>query len=52
LDLPSKINIDEDVNERGDAETNDDTNISIKDLSLENNIDLLIKKTINNLTSI
>jgi len=52
LDLPSKIKIDEDVNERDDAETSDDTNISIKDLSLKNNINLLIEKAINNLTSI
>ena len=52
LDLPSKIKIDEDVNKRGDAETSDDTNISIEDLSLENNIDLFIKKAINDLTSI
>jgi len=52
LDLPNKIKIDEDVNKRGDAETSDDTNISIEDLSLENNIDLFIKKAINDLTSI
>jgi hypothetical protein len=51
LDSPSNIKMDEDVNEKSGTETSDDTNISVEDLSLENNIDLLIERAINVLTS-
>ncbi|CAI2167426.1 8975_t:CDS:1, partial [Funneliformis geosporum] len=42
-----KIVTDEDVNELDVTRPSDDTNIGIKDFSLDNNIDLFFEKAIN-----
>ncbi|CAI2196096.1 672_t:CDS:1, partial [Funneliformis geosporum] len=47
LDSFVKIVTDEDVNELDVTRPNDDTNISIEDFSLDNNIDSLFEKAIN-----
>ncbi len=52
LNLFSGIVTDENTKELDDIETEDNTNISDEDFSLDNNIDQLFKSTINILTSI
>ena len=43
---------DKNVNELDITESNDNTNIGIKDFSLDNNIDSLFERTINALTNV
>ncbi|CAG8647814.1 6023_t:CDS:2, partial [Paraglomus brasilianum] len=52
LDSFDRIVTDECVNESDIVETSDDTNISIEDFSLDNNIDLLIERAISTLANV
>ncbi len=52
LNLFNRIIIDKSINELDDIKTKDNTNISDKDFSLNNNINLLFKRAVNALTSI
>ncbi|CAI2177127.1 5188_t:CDS:2 [Funneliformis geosporum] len=46
-----KITTDENINELDITESNDNTNIEIKNFSLDNNIDSLFERAVNALTN-
>jgi len=52
LTLFDKMVINKGRNESDDTETTDNTNIGSEDFSLDNNIDLLFKNTMNTLTNV